>query len=415
MFGQNYFQQLGAPSQTAPVVPYEIHAENGEPAQPSGGLVPSNSEDRYNLALGPVRFNVSSEIGIQWTDNVAFSSVNRQADLIFTPVINLDAKWRVTEMNTLHFAIGLGYNYYLRQAQYDYNGVTLLPNSELAFTLHVGNLSFTLRDQFSLLNDPTSLTALSSTNSASNFQRFQNQTGLTTDWIMTPILDLKVTYDHYNLWVIGNNLAGAQVPNQIINTLLFNPRLKVGPAITAGLNLSTSYIQYTGSNMSGNTVMMGPLVELELTRNSRLDLGVGYQYFGGSTSANGIGNSNSIYSQVSIENRLNSNFTHRLTYTHTTEAGYTTPYYDLYDLQYGAHWKVNSEVGLEMRLIYQHDQTPGIGGSIGNRYGTEIGTHYQLTPSVSLGLSYRYFLNTKNTPDSNATQNSILINVAYSF
>lgn len=415
LFGQNYFQQLGSVTETSQVIPYEVHAETSDLMQPSSHLVQSSSEDRYNLAFGPIRFSASAGIETEWTDNLAFSSVNREADFIFTPTVNLDAKWRVTELNTLHFSLGLGYSYYLQHTQYDSNGITISPNSELAFTIHVGNLAFTMRDQFSLLNDPNSLTTLSSTNSNSNFQRFQNQTGLTTDWIVNPILDLKLTYDHFNLWVLGNNLAGSQVPNQIINTVVLNPRLKVGPAITAGLNLSASYIQYTGSNMSGQTMMVGPLVELALTRNSRLNVGVGYQYFGGVESQSGIGDSNSIYSRVSLENRLNTNFSHQLTYTHTTEAGYTTPYYNLYDLQYAAHWRVNSAVSLDLRLIYQHDQTPGTGGWIGNRYGSEIGTHYQLTPSIALGLNYRYFLNTKNTPDSNATQNSVLFNIFYSF
>ena len=411
LLAQDYFRQLGAGGQTSPVLPSEM---NGV-LETSRYMGQSSPEEHYNLALGPVRFRASSGLGVEWNDNVAFSSLNPVSDLIFTPTLNLDAKWRVTEMNTLHFAIGLGYSYYSQHSQYDTNGPTVSPNSELAFTLHVANLAITFRDQFSLMNDPTTLTSLSSQGGAANFRRFQNQAGLTTDWIANPIFDLKLTYDHYNLWILGNNLAGYSVPDQVINTVLLEPRLKVGPAITVGLNMTASLIQESGSDAL--TYLIGPLVELDLSRFTRLSVEGGCQYFGstGNSPGSEATRQSSPYSRVSIANRLNESLSHRLSYTRTIEPGYNSFYYSLNDLQYSVNWRVNSAVGLDMRLLYQHNETSGSAGSTGNRYGTELSTRYQLTTSVSLGLSYRYTRSTQNIPDSTATQNSILLNVAYSF
>jgi opacity protein-like surface antigen len=417
VFGQDYFRQLGSPAETAQVLPSEVHEENTDLAQAPHVLLQPNTEDRYNLALGPLRFSASAGLGVMWTDNVGLSSQNRQSDFVISPSVNLDSKWRITEINTLHFSIGLGYSYYLQHSQYDTNGMTLSPNSELAFTIHVGDFAFTVRDQFSLLNDPISLVGLPANSGSGNFRRFQNQVGITTDWIANPVFDISLGYDHFNLWVLGSNLAGLNVSDQAIDTVSLTPRYKLGPAITLGLNMTASYVQYTGSNTNGQSYMLGPFVELGLTKNTHMTLGAGYQYFGNAGNSSGwdTSNSNSIYARASIDNRLNDFFSHKLVFSHSTEAGYTSNYYNLYDLEYAANWRATSSLAVDLRLIYQHYDIPGVGGSIGNRYGAEIGTRYQLTPSVSLGLSYRYINNTENIPNSNAYQNSVLFNVFYSF
>ena len=67
------------------------------------------------------------------------------------------------------------------------------------------------------------------------------------------------------------------------------------------------------------------------------------------------------------------------------------------------------------RLIYQHYDTSEPTSQAGNRYGAELGTSYQLTPAVSLGLSYRYWNNNENVPGTNYYQDSVFFNVFYSF
>ena len=415
--GQDYFRQLGSPSQTSQVLPYEIHEENTDLAQAPHILLQPDREDRYNLALGPLRFSASAGMGVVWTDNVGLASNNRLSDLILSPSVNIDAKWRATEINTLHFSIGMGYNYYLEHSQYNTNGLTFSPNSEVAFTLHVGDFAFTIRDQFSLLADPVSLVGLTTTGQTGNFRRFQNNIGINTDWIVNPVFNISLGYNHFNLWVLGNNLAGFNVPDQNIDSVSLAPQLKVGPGIAVGLGMSASSIRYSGTDTDGLSYSIGPFVNLELTKNTRLNLGGGYQYFGSAGNSSGwnLNNSESIYWRLAVDNRLNDSFSHRVACSHSTEAGYTSAYYGLYDFEYAANWRATASMVLDFRLIYQHYEIPGINGSIGNRYGAEIGTRYQFTPALSMGLSYRYINNTQNLPNSDAYQNSVLVNFFYSF
>src|ERR1700740_3527142 len=45
----------------------------------------------YNLLIGPVRFRVSTTLGVEYNDNVNYADVGKQADWIITPNINIDA------------------------------------------------------------------------------------------------------------------------------------------------------------------------------------------------------------------------------------------------------------------------------------------------------------------------------------
>jgi len=62
----------------------------------------------YNLMLGPVRFRVSATVGVEYNDNVNYADVGAQTDWIFTPNVNVDAIWPITQLNTLRLDFGRG-------------------------------------------------------------------------------------------------------------------------------------------------------------------------------------------------------------------------------------------------------------------------------------------------------------------
>ncbi len=51
----------------------------------------------------------------------------------------------------------------------------------------------------------------------------------------------------------------------------------------------------------------------------------------------------------------------------------------------------------------------------GDRFGTDLGLRYILTPSVTLGADYRFVLNNANAPDSSYYQNLVLLSLFYNF
>src|SRR5437762_6749658 len=164
----------------------------------------------YNLEVGPIKFRFSATMGIEYNDNVnlaedgsfTFSSptgpitvrTQSQEDIILRPMINLDALWPITQLNTLRFDIGIGHSFYLDHSNYDTNSVLISPGSQLAFDIFVGDFRINLHDRFSLQQDPVDEIALSN---VADYGRFENTAGLSVLWDLNKVL-LQVGYDHYN-------------------------------------------------------------------------------------------------------------------------------------------------------------------------------------------------------------------------
>src|SRR5262249_14069459 len=89
----------------------------------------------YNLLLGPVRFRVGASVGVEYNDNVTYSEINTQDDVIVTPNLTLDAIWPVTQLNTLRFDIGIGYSFFLDHSQFDTDSVLIAPKSQRALDI----------------------------------------------------------------------------------------------------------------------------------------------------------------------------------------------------------------------------------------------------------------------------------------
>src|SRR5947209_11119813 len=91
----------------------------------------------YNLLLGPVRFRMSATMGVEYNDNINIAEVNKEEDFIFRPQIGLNMLWPITQLNTLRFDIGLGYNIYASHSENNTNSVLLSPGSQLSFDVFV--------------------------------------------------------------------------------------------------------------------------------------------------------------------------------------------------------------------------------------------------------------------------------------
>jgi hypothetical protein len=391
----DYFRDLESPREIAPVV--QLNPEQDE---------------HYNLAAGPLRFNVAVGVGMEYNDNINLSDHDRESDFIFRPSLNVDTVWQLSEMNTLRFSMGLSYAKYFDHSQYDTRGVLFSPNSELAMTIMVGQVAITLRDRFSYQEDPYAIPTISNT---TVFRRYENLVGAQADWDVNSLVHLTVGYDHYNLWVIGNEFSDA---SHSIDTAFVRPSVKIAPTVTVGLDASASYIQYsTDLFNNGTSVLVGPYVDWAITDSTRFYLEGGYQDFldeGGGTIGN-VGDENSYYIKTEFDNRLTDSFNQRLSFSKTIEAGYTSQYYQLWHVEYAADWKLTPSLVVDPVLFYEHYTASGGISETGDRFGTDLGLRYILTPSVTLGADYRFVLNNSNGPDSNYYQNLVMLSLFYNF
>lgn len=394
-FGQDeYFRELESPRQIAPVV--QLNPQE---------------EDRYNLMLGQMRFNMAAGVGIEYNDNINLSDNNRQDDFIFRPSLNLEAVWPITDLNTLRFSLGVSYAKYFEHSEYDTRGVLLSPNSEIALTFYVGDVAITVRDRFSYQEDPYDIPILAN---VAVYRRFTNLASVQADWDLNPATHLTVGYQHYNLWSRDEEFESL---DRAIDTIYVRPSVKLSPALTVGVNGSVSFIQHENTLNDGTGFLVGPFAEIALTESTRLYAEVGYQgiAFDDNNIINDSDDVSTYYVKSEIYNRLTENFSHRLSFSKTAELGFNSNYYDLYHLEYAADWRLTPSLILDPVAFYEHYETSGENGEEADRYGAALGMRYVLTPSLTLGADYRFIFKDSSIEDADYYQNVVLLSLFYNF
>ncbi len=410
---QEYFREVSPPSGNPPVFASEF--DQFGPTAGLETLVPptADEEEKYNFAIGGVRFSVAAGIGVEFNDNVTLADDDKIEDIIFRPSLTLDAVWRLSEMNTLRFSLGASYAKYLDHSEFDSQSVLLSPSSALALTIRVGEVDITVRDRFSYQEDPFSLPTL--TTDSAVYRRFENSIGLEASWDINDKINLTTGYDHYNLWTLDSEFEQLE---RAIDTIYVRPSYAVGPAVTVGLNASASYVNFKQDIQNdGQTYLLGPFVEVQFSQATRAYLEVGYQKF--TFDNNGVISDNEdadgVYVKASLENQLTENFNQRLSFTKTAEVGFGTNYYDLYHSEYSANWTLNESFTLFPSLFYEYFETSGDLGEEAHRFGAALGLRYIFTPSITLGLDYRFVTKRSDFPGADYNQNLVLLSLYYNF
>lgn len=188
---------------------------------------------------------------------------------------------------------------------------------------------------------------------------------------MNSLVHVTLGYNHYNLWVIGNEFDEA---SHSIDTVFLRPSYKIAPTVTVGLDASVSYIQYTTDEFNnGTSVLVGPYADWSITDSTRLYVEGGYQNFldGGGGDIGPVPDKNSYYVKSELDNRLTDSFNQRLSLSRTIEAGYTSQYYELLHVEYAADWKMTPDLVFDPVLFYEHYDTTGGDDETGDRFGTD--------------------------------------------
>jgi hypothetical protein len=280
-------------------------------------------------------------------------------------------------------------------------------------TVLIGQVSVTLRDRFSYQEDPYAVPTISNT---AVFRRYENLAGIQADWDMNSITHLTVGYNHYNLWALTDTFQEA---SHSIDTVFVRPSVKFAPTASLGLDASGSYIGYNHDTFNNAwSVLVGPYIDWAVTDSTRFYAEGGYQDYlddGGGTVGN-VSDENSYYIKAEIDNRVSDYFNQRLSFSKTIETGYTSQYYQLWHVEYATDWKLTPSFVVDPVLFYEHYTATGGGArETGDRFGTDLGLRYTLTPSVTLGADYRFILNSDNLPDDNFYQNMVLLSLFYNF
>jgi opacity protein-like surface antigen len=445
--GQEFFRDLGTSRSSGgfgPVVPsdysYQETSPSGlTPLRPGQELSPeeqAEEADKYNFALGPFRMSMAVGVGIEFNDNIRLSDNNRESDFIFRPVFNLDATWRMTEINTLHIGIGATYAKYFDHSDLDTDGVIISPNSELALTFMAGPVKITVRDRFGYQEDTYDVPDIR--DNTGKYARYENQAGIQLDYGMNPWTTITVGYDHYNLWTTEDNF---NLQDRAIDTIFVKPAFQVTPTVKLGINASYSWINFDSSERSdGGNLLVGPFVEWQISPYTNFYLEAGYQlmsFDGGSDFNNRFiedlnlsdedadavrrilrddEDASAFYVKFELNNHPSQFFEHRLLGSKTAEIGFSSDYYDIYHIEYAADWRVmQDKIQIGPTFFYEYYEASGDIGEEAHRFGAAIGIRYHFSNSITLGLDYRYIYKDSNLPNNDYYQNLAFLSLYYKF
>ncbi len=424
-------------------------------ARDSGG----SFERPYNLKLGPIALTAGLNFATEFVDNVNLSAEKKEGDVILRPGLGIAAVWQVTRLNSLELQTTLGYTKYVSHPELDAQSVLISPDSALRLNIFVGDVKIVLHEQFSFQEDPAGEGGVSG---VATFGRFVNTIGANALWDLNDVI-WSLGYDHYNLITTGNtgttngssnaNLSALDRSTDQISSSLF---FKLGPTAGLGVEGTAAYSKYPkNSRADSSTFSLGPFIDYQLTRYTRLLLSGGYQTYAsqnggdsgappgflGSTGIAGIngfgvslptssnsrsrsnGDGSGYYVNLSITHRLNSRYSDRLALGREFQIGLLSDRTETTFINYAAQWQLGHRItisgGLSYEMVKETSQfSSAFGGATlpdYDRITALLSTSYQLTRKLSVGINYQFEKKLTDLATQDYTQNRLAVQFGYQF
>jgi hypothetical protein len=350
----------------------------------------ADTSSNYNVKAGPVGVNVTGAVSVQATDNVGLSQTGREGDVIIQPSIDFDSQWKVSELNTLRFNIGIAYSKYLEHSDLDTRSVLLNPGSQVAFDMFIGGVvRLTFHDRFAILQNPLDEPTLSN---VARFDRFQNSAGVTG---LVDLNDLKFVlgYDHFNFRALDSEF---DTLNRSEEQFSASASLALSDALTVGADSSFALVDYQlDYNNNGTTWTAGPFVEAALSSYIKLRLTGGYQgmHFDDNGTSGDVSNFSGWYGVLSVAQRLNQYWSHSLSLGREARIGLDVNFTEFTYARYQANWRVNTRLNAGIEGFYERADESGTAlqdSEDSHRWGGGLLFNWQLGKKLALALRYQY-------------------------
>ena len=400
-------------------------------------------ERYFNVKAGPVYVTLSSGVITEYTDNVNLSNGKLtpiQSELTINPNFGITAATELdlkattdTNRTSLSLSANLGYKDYVFHPELSQKtmAVNIAPDSELALVIHAGHFKIRVHDGFSIQSDPATDGSLSN---VTEFRRFLNSAGVSTDWDVNSKTQLNLSYIHTNLYSLGitslgnsgtvNNLSSSNLNNST-DSLNFSGGCQVLSLLKVGFSSMAQATTYPGAPQQESTsYSYGPTASLRLTQYSSLSAACGISesrpgnaFTGTGAAGNGPATSTTEYYDLTLNNQTNTHYTQ--TFSVGRQLGLTllgSQTEDKY-ARYTSSWRVNSHITLNTSIFTDDTTNLGIiGGAFHYRlYGCSLSTGYQLSKKMNTTLSYRYIDKIADDSAQNYKQNTITWSVNYQF
>lgn len=292
----------------------------------------------YNLALGPTAWRFSSGLGLQFDDNVELTEVNPESDFIFTPSINAQMLWPITDKNSLDLALGLGYSAYVLNP--GLSRLYITPGSGLSFNVYSGDFTLNLHDRIAITEnayqDPTVV-------GNGDYSQLQNAVGLAALWDLNKAV-LRAGYDHVNYVALsgGQNTSDGQV-----ETVYGTAGYRAWPTVVTGVELGGGLINYTAADQPDAVQWnAGGFAQALVSDYLRVQGSVGYTVYAPqqSSPSSTASEFSGIYLQLSVAHRISEYLNYTLSGGRAVNLAFYGGTIESYFVNWTASWNVLRKV-----------------------------------------------------------------------
>lgn len=360
-------------------------------------------------------FDASTALEVEFNDNVGLSEDRRRSDVIFRSSLRLDSRWHVSQLNTLRFALGIGFAKYANHSELDSSSVLVDPGSEISFDLYLGgNLKLNFHDRFAIVQNPLDEPNLSN---ITRFDRLQNSVGVSALWDLND-LQLVVGYDHFDYRSLGSEFDFLDRQEE---QFYASANLTLSDAIAVGLDASGALVDFRDDyNNDGYTYSAGPHLEAVLSPYSRARVSAGYQgmQFDDSGESGDRSDFSGWYANVALAQRVNQHWSHTVTIGHEARLGLAVNFAEYSYARYLAQWRVNSRMNAAFEgFVEDADESGGHQQASEHafRWGLGASVSWRLGSRVSMALQYRFVDKDSDQILRSYYQNLGMLTVSYDF
>ncbi len=380
--------------------------------------ISSLEERNYNLKIAGVRFQFTATGGLEYIDNISYSDVTRESDVVIRAGVDVHALLPLTKLNALKFDLGIGFERYLIHPSATSGDIYITPGSELSFDVFVADtFRINFHDRFDLRQDPIDQPSLSN---VTNFARFTNTVGVTAVGDFNALV-LTAGYDHFNYLSLGNNF---DYLNRSAELFLASAVYQVAPRTFLGVEGTASITNYDRNALNssvGGTA--GLYFDITPTPYLRITARGGYQYASfdtGGTFTTGpfVDNStlNSYYWNLTLNNRINAYVSQSLSAGHENDLGLTSNYLELDFVRYNVTWRALSNLTLGADAFFENgNESGGLFNENLQRYGGDVTLGYQINLQLSTTLHYAFIQKDSDVDFRGYYQNRVGVDVFYRF
>jgi hypothetical protein len=364
----------------------------------------------YNLKVGQLKLDLSQTIGIEYNDNVRYSDSHREEDGIIRPVFNIGALYPVSQLNTLRFTCGVGYEKFFQYDSYDRWVVT--PNSALDFDLYLGSYRINFHDRFSYEMDPGRLAAISG---LARYGGFDNTLGASIQGTFTRT----VAEFGYDFEKFISSQSEFDYVNRSTHSVLLRGGYIVAPELVAGLESKVSPTYYDENLVNDNVgYNAGAYANWKIGEVFSVEPRVGYSYY---TFSDGrlyqnISDMDAVYFGLKLKHQFRPRFGYTIDAGRDLQNGPYGSIEDLYHVSLNSSLNVIYKIFMDTGVTYESGTDKyGTFADDFNRWIFSIGASRRLSDKFTLRLDYRFMLKDSAYNDRDYRQNLVTLNLNYRF